>query len=208
MNRLDFGILGRILAFLLLCPGFWGSRQALAGPLIFPEPREVEARNESLALEPSVPVLVPKEASQEDLLLARFLVAELSDKRGLALEMHRASALPAGGRFILMGSVKNPLVWEYLERRGAQAAVREPEGYLLEVNTNSVVIAGADDAGAFYGLQSLRQLLQGEGTRQHIQGIRVRDWPAKPFRGIKLYLPSVSCVTSWLFTSTTKSSSK
>ncbi|MGA3164477.1 MAG: beta-N-acetylhexosaminidase [Terriglobia bacterium] len=189
MNRLDFGILGRILAFLLLCPGFWGSRQALAGPLIFPEPREVEARNESLALEPSVPVLVPKEASQEDLLLARFLVAELSDKRGLALEMHRASALPAGGRFILMGSVKNPLVWEYLERRGAQAAVREPEGYLLEVNTNSVVIAGADDAGAFYGLQSLRQLLQGEGTRQHIQGIRVRDWPAKPFRGIKLYLP-------------------
>jgi hypothetical protein len=189
MNRLNFGILRRILAFLLLCPGFCGTRQALAGPLIFPEPREVEARGESFALDPSVPVLVPKEASQEDLLLARFLVAELSDKRGLALEMHRASALPAGGRFILMGSVKNPLVWEYLERRGAQAAVREPEGYLLEVNTNSVVIAGADDAGAFYGLQSLRQLVQGEGTRQHIQGIRVRDWPAKPFRGIKLYLP-------------------
>jgi hypothetical protein len=189
MNRLNLGIPGRIFAFLLLCPGFCGTRQALAGPLIFPEPREVEARGETFALEPSLPVLVPNEASQEDLLLAQFLIAELSDKYGLALEMHRTSALPASGRFILMGSAGNPLIREALRRRGAQAAVREPEGYVLEVDTNSVVIAGADDAGAFYGLQSLRQLLQGEGARQHIPGIRVRDWPSKPFRGIKVYLP-------------------
>ena len=178
-------ILGCFSAFLLLSPGICGACPALARPLIFPEPREVEDRGESFALEASAPVLVPEQASQEDLLLARLLVAELSDKHGLALQMHRTSALPASGGFILMGSLKNPLVREYLERRAARAPVREPEGYLLEVNANAVVIVGADDAGAFYGLQSLRLLLQGP----FIPGIRVRDWPSKPFRGIKLYLP-------------------
>jgi lysophospholipase L1-like esterase len=176
-------VIARVLTEALLAP------QAVARPLIFPAPREIEARGGSFALEPSVPVLLPEQASHEDLLLARFLVAELSDKHGLALEMHRTSMLPAGGRFILMGSVKNPLVRKYLERHGAQPAVRETEGYLLEVDANSVVIAGADDAGAFYGLQSLRQLLQGERAHPYVQGTSVRDWPSKPFRGIKLYLP-------------------
>ena len=35
----------------------------------------------------------------------------------------------------------------------------------------------------------MRQLIQGEATHKFVQGIRVRDWPAKPFRAIKLYLP-------------------
>jgi hypothetical protein len=188
MNAPISEVLGRVSMLLLLCSGLSATRHAVAQPLIFPEPREVEARSERFSLEPPVPVLLPKETSGQDLLLARFLVAELSDRHGVALETQRTSTVPPRGRFILMGSAGNPLVREYLRRHGVEAGVRAHEGYLLEVAANSVVIAGADDAGAFYGLQSLRQLIQGQGPHKWIQGIRVRDWPYKPFRGIKLYL--------------------
>jgi hexosaminidase len=47
------------------------------------------------------------------------------------------------------------------------------------------VVAGADDAGAFYGMQSLRQLIHG----REIDRAQVRDWPFTPFRGIFMYLP-------------------
>lgn len=189
MNRRVWGILGSILPLLLVWSGLSGSAHAATAALIFPEVREVEVRSERFRLEPSVPILVPPAASQGDLALARFLVAELSDKYGLTLKTHRASMLPPGGRFILMGAAANALIRKYLEGRGAQVAVRAHEGYLLEVDAHAVVIAGADDAGAFYGLQSLRQLIQGEATHMYVQGTQVRDWPAKPFRGIKLYLP-------------------
>ena len=64
-----------------------------------------------------------------------------------------------------------------------------PEGYILQTSRNIVLVAGSDDRGAFYGLQSLRQLARREQDQLRFKGVNVRDWPAKPFRGIKLYIP-------------------
>ena len=189
MSRWVSEIFGRILPLLLLWSGLCAKSHAATWPSIFPTPREVEARSERFSLDPSIPILVPQAASHEDLALAQFLTRELSDKHGLAFKTHSASALPATGPVILMGGAGNPLIQEYLKGRGAEAAVRAPEGYLLEVDACAVIIAGADDAGAFYGLQSLRQLIQGEAAHKYVPGIHMRDWPAKSFRGIKLYLP-------------------
>jgi hypothetical protein len=135
-----------------------------------------------------VPVLVPRQASRGDRELSQFLVAELVDKHGLALKTLPVSKLPDAGSFILMGTMENPLVREYLEGHAA-SVVRAPEGYLLVVDAQTVVVAGADESGAFYGLQTLRQLIQDDAAQPYVRGIQVRDWPAKPFRGLKLYLP-------------------
>ena len=51
------------------------------------------------------------------------------------------------------------------------------------------MVAGHDEAGAFYGMQSVRQLVAKEGGRVHISGVEVDDWPHLPFRAIRLYLP-------------------
>jgi len=59
----------------------------------------------------------------------------------------------------------------------------------LSVTSNEVVIAGSDERGAFYGLQSLRQLVESDSTGVHVPGVQIRDWPYSKFRGIKLYLP-------------------
>jgi Glycosyl hydrolase family 20, domain 2/Glycosyl hydrolase family 20, catalytic domain len=176
---------------LLLWAGVPALCQPLSPPRIFPDPREATWSKESFLLDANVLILVPEKPSPEDLRLARFLVAELSDQHGVALRVRQAAALPGTGRFILMGSAANLLIRQFLSRRGHQKQVKEPEGYWLEVTSRSVVVAGADDRGAFYGLQSLRQLIRG-GTegKERVPGVTLRDWPLKPFRGIKVYLPS------------------
>ena len=82
--------------------------------------------------------------------------------------------------------MKNRSVREYLQNHVAASVVREPEGYLLEADPQAVVVIGADEAGAFYGLQSLRQMIQDDAAHSYVQGVHARDWPAKPFRGLKL----------------------
>lgn len=158
-----------------------------ADPTVFPKPRSIEILTEKLKLGERVPILLPGQPSAGDLLLARLLTAELSDRYGVALQTERVPALPASGSFILMGIAANPLVKQYLARH--KQPPPESEGYALKVNQQSAVVAGTDEAGAFYGLQSLRQLIERTSEGASIRGAEIRDWPFLPFRGIKLYLP-------------------
>lgn len=161
--------------------------RASNSPAVFPAPREMNLRSEAMPLPESVPILVPESPSEQDLFLARFLTAELSDQWGLALRTRRTARLPERGAFILMGSATNPLIREWARTAGPPVSGRE--GYRLEIGGERAVVAGTDDAGAFYGLQSLRQLIRAEGGAVRLQGAAIRDWPFKAFRGIKLYLP-------------------
>lgn len=54
------------------------------------------------------------------------------------------------------------------------------EGYYLSVTAKGIVIAGADEQGLFYGLQTLRGMMA-EGK---IELCDVRDWPDVRFRGV------------------------
>ena len=158
---------------------------------IFPQPQEITASGSDFVLDNQVRVVVPSEASEQDMLLARMLVNELSDRFGLFLKIERAKNLSAGKRVILMGSMENPLVRQYCTEKKLINGVEDlrPESYILRAEKNMVLIAGKDDRGAFYGLQSLRQLVVKEEKEVCIRGAKIRDRPNKPFRGIYMYLP-------------------
>ena len=158
---------------------------------IFPRPHEMTESDRAFVLNEETTIILPGAASENDMRLARFLVEELSDRYGVEPRVQHESALPQGGRFILMGSITNPLVRDYcrLNKPDVSATNPGPEGYFLQSDDRSVVVAGSDDRGAFYGLQSLRQLIGKRNGQLQIQGVQVRDWPDKPFRGIYLYLP-------------------
>jgi hypothetical protein len=163
------------------------ARLPAADPTVFPKPRSITILAENLKLGEKVPILLPGQPSAGDLLLAQLLTAELSDHFGVALHTKQVSALPTSGSFILMGTAANPLVKQYLARHAHPPPQRE--GYVLEVNERSSVVAGTDEAGAFYGLQSLRQLIERTSEGAGIRGAEIRDWPVMPFRGVKLYFP-------------------
>jgi len=170
-------------------------RQTLAGgggpPVVFPEPREIDLGPRSFDLEERTAIVLPAKASENDALLARVLADELSDRFDLQLRTQRASKLPDNGRAILMGSIENPLIREYCAQQHLEVTGQNPgpEGYILQVNERAALVAGSDDRGAFYGLQSLRQLVEKTDRGLQIRGARIRDWPDKRFRGVRLYLP-------------------
>jgi hypothetical protein len=162
-----------------------------AASWIYPTPREIAATGRAFALDDQVTIAVPSATSKEDLFLARFLTDELGDRFALHLKTERVAHLGAGKRMILIGSISNPLVKEYCAQNHIDLSAQHPgaEGYVLQVSANLVLVAGSDDQGAFYGLQSLRQLAATEDGKLGFRGARIRDWPDKRFRGVKLYLP-------------------
>jgi hypothetical protein len=160
-------------------------------PVVFPIPRETELLDEPFRMDDGVILALPVRPSGSDLFLAGLLTTELADRYGLALRSERVSSLVPGRRVIAMGSSSNPLVRDAAARLGPLADARAlgPEGYVLIVEKDMVLIAGGGEAGAFYGLQSLRLLIGAEGATISVRGARMKDWPHEPFRGIRAYLP-------------------
>ena len=159
--------------------------------VIFPKPQEISSSDNNLILDKQVTILVPPNASEQDLFLARSLANELGDRFDLHLKIERSSNVGADARVILMGSIQNPLIRQYCAQMGLDGnnQIPGPEGYILRTEKNVVLVAGSDTRGAFYGLQSLRQLVFKENNQVKIRGVRVRDWPEKQFRGLYLFLP-------------------
>lgn len=68
----------------------------------------------------------------------------------------------------------------------AKQGVKEVSGaYVLRVDKNGIEITGYDEIGAFYGIQTLRELVQSPvSAGGRLPFVEVRDWPDLPFRGV------------------------
>jgi len=97
---------------------------------------------------------------------------------------------------VLYGSLKSlPLT----NRQGRGALVmtissdsdlpESPEGYVLEIKTEQVILRAKDNAGLFYGCQTLLQLLEDAHDEQlNIPECRVTDYPDIAYRAVHLDL--------------------
>jgi len=71
--------------------------------------------------------------------------------------------------------------------RGARAPGLEvpgDEGYAIQCSARRLVLAATTQAGLFYGIQTLRQLVRACGRR--LPALTIRDWPVLPNRGVML----------------------
>jgi hypothetical protein len=183
----------KIIMWTVLC-GFISKGGAVAQtsdkPLIFPIPQEMQRTNDAFILDENVLVIVTEKATEKDMSLARFLVGELSARYSLAVKIEKGLAIPKNKKIIVMGTISNPLIKKFCLENNLEVTAKSPgpEGYILQVNGNQIVVGGWDDQGAFFGLQSLRQLIR-DGNGKSVQGLKVRDWPNMTFRGIRLYVP-------------------
>ena len=66
--------------------------------------------------------------------------------------------------------------------------IRNPEGYRLLVSENGIEIAGASNAGIFYGVQTLRKSIPAvaEGMDIELPAASINDYPRFPYRGMHL----------------------
>jgi len=65
----------------------------------------------------------------------------------------------------------------------ADEKLRE-EGYIIDVEDEHILIAATTEAGLFYGVQTLRQLLESKEDKIIVPFLRAKDWPEVRYRGI------------------------
>ncbi|HET9176911.1 MAG TPA: beta-N-acetylhexosaminidase [Terriglobia bacterium] len=79
-----------------------------------------------------------------------------------------------------------------LERTGAVDALPMPgekpgpdsrEAYELKVRPSGVTVRARSSAGIFYGAETLRQLVEGEGEQAVLPEVDIHDWPSLAYRG-------------------------
>src|SRR5271170_8013916 len=58
------------------------------------------------------------------------------------------------------------------------------EGYMIRSTSTGLTVVGDTAAGLFYGAQTVKQLVEGDGTRAVLHGANIRDWPAMKYRGL------------------------
>ena len=60
----------------------------------------------------------------------------------------------------------------------------KPEGYIITSSPSSLAVTAATEEGLFYGAQTVKQLIEGDGPGATLHTADIRDWPAMAYRGI------------------------
>lgn len=77
-----------------------------------------------------------------------------------------------------------PFTIDYGAALAEQAGIKAESGsYRLEISSKGISITGYDEKGAFYGIQTLRRLVE-EAEDMRVPCCRINDWPDSPKRGI------------------------
>jgi hypothetical protein len=93
---------------------------------------------------------------------------------------------------ILVARYGTPLAKSiYTQAAGAKAAAAaempekmKPEGYAIVPDGKGLALTAATDAGVFYALQTVKQMVTGYGANAVLHQATIRDWPAMKYRGL------------------------
>jgi len=148
---------------------------------IIPAPKSVTPTGENFRFTRDARVVVADTKSEED----RFAAEDFADDLRATAALTLRVGTGGGKRQVLVGSLAHPRVRAAVERSGvSMPANLDGEGYVLVVKSDMVVAAGRTAAGTFYALQTLKQLVRGEGAGAYAQGVKVVDWPSVRWRGL------------------------
>jgi len=145
---------------------------------IIPRPRKLETRTGTFTLRPRTVIWTDAASAATGRQLARYL----EPATGFALDV-RTGAAPAGASDVIE-----------LRRDASLATTLGQEGYRLSVRPGRVVARAAGDAGLFYAVQTMRQLLPAAVFREApvasvawtMPAVEIEDAPRFQWRGAHL----------------------
>jgi hypothetical protein len=148
---------------------------------IIPAPKQLTQSEGSFHLGPEARLVLADGKSTEDHFAAQDFIDDVKQAAGVNLKFAANSVR----RQILIGQIDLPRIQQALKRAGADPGRQlADEGYVLLVGVNEVVLAGKTATGTFYGLQTLKQLVRGEGTAAFVPGVKIVDWPTMRWRAV------------------------
>ncbi len=92
----------------------------------------------------------------------------------------------SGPEGIFVGNVRHPIIKAQIKNLHLKLPeeIDNEEGYLLAIRNDVVVVAGKDNLGIFYGVQTLKQLMAKKSRR--LDAMTIFDWPDFSIRGLHL----------------------
>ena len=152
---------------------------AAQAPRLLPAPRELVRHDGSALFRAPISVSPGSDAADAD---AAREFAESLRERGFSASVH-ASARGWHVTMLRNGSEPARRFLQQAQLRWGNAM--NDEGYILVTDTTGATIVANSDAGAFYGLQTLKQLITGAGNAARLERVVIRDWPAMRWRGVQ-----------------------
>lgn len=148
----------------------WGnSNPAVSAANIVPSPVHYIPTGDSFTLTNGV--VIHNLLAGADNTVANFMKEDLAKDLGIATSVDNASATTG----ILIRNISDPVLAEFFSDK--------PEGYLIDISSDGILIETQNNTGAFYALQSLRQLWNQSAT---IDGAEIADYPRFKYRGVLL----------------------
>lgn len=188
-------------AEIFLC-GLCAAPGARAADLhLIPQPREVkQTGGAAFAVTRRTRIVVSSALGGRDFQGAQMLEDEIERWTGWEPKITVSRTMPGGSNIIYIGSVAGDTKLRgALEKQGlAMPQGFDAQGYAISAQRQRILIGGASAQGAFYGAQTLRQLLRptggGENSSSAAQkigelecpAVTIRDWPAMQWRGVSI----------------------
>ena len=148
---------------------------------IIPAPRQVTPGEGSFSLTRDTRLILADPKSADDQFAAQDFLDDLKATGDISLSIGKGQPR----RDILIGKIDSLPVAQALKLSGGElAATLNEEGYVIVANADRVIVAGNTVTGTFYGLQTLKQLVRGNGTTAFIPAVKIADWPTMRWRGI------------------------
>jgi hexosaminidase len=143
---------------------------------LIPYPRQVERQTGAFTVTKATTIVLSPKHAKEDRLAAEMLVEEIQSAGKIKPRIVTASVAPANS--IRLTRLNDPALKESTFHADTD------EAYLLEATSRRIVIAGKGDAGTFYGVQTLRQLILPVGKKLEVPAVTIKDWPTMQYRGV------------------------
>src|SRR5260370_33593382 len=148
---------------------------------IIPAPKQLNAGEGTFPIGRDTHIVLADNKSAEDRFAAQDFIDDVKETAKVSLTIGKGKSRHE----IIVGRLDIPAIAQALKRNGLEApATLNDEGYILVANTDQVIVAGKTITGTFYGLQTLKQLVRGEGTNTIVPAVKVVDWPTMRWRAV------------------------
>ncbi|MCK5306110.1 MAG: beta-N-acetylhexosaminidase [Candidatus Omnitrophica bacterium] len=155
---------------------------------LIPMPQEFLYKGTEVALDGNWDILVDI-FDENDFFAAMELRKELRKTHNLSLAVKAINnnLSSENNHIMLVNLRKNEKTIPFCLNKGIYFDKTLPEeGYILEVFSDSIIIAAGSGSGVFYGAQSLKQLIKSEEDLVVVPEVKIKDWPDSKIRGVHL----------------------
>jgi hexosaminidase len=160
---------------LILLSVIWIPCRAQNHPTLLPQPQQIRYGADQLKLT-ELSIYLPFQSREEDIFSAGELSSYLKSRTGINIPVSHKKM----GKQIIITHGNLPSLPGLNEVTGPEGR----EAYTMKIDGKGIYINGKSSAGAFYAVQTLRQMAEGSGESAFFPEAEITDYPALPYRGL------------------------